>query len=155
MTICLDKLSVGRSYSKGWWHNLTCLSGQGTLGTRGFSHVRRESSVSAEGRHVLTETGNRARKVSGNQGKVRAIPFNIHNPPPPFPRFPHGRDFLRGALKVISEGDDYVSTFGLWNISNRYVVWNVIRLHPLTVGGCGVGWLSTRQGVRGWRRIAF
>ena len=45
-----------------------------TLGTRGFSHVRREFSVLAEGRsnagHYkdLTETGNRARKVSGTQG---------------------------------------------------------------------------------------
>ena len=63
----------------------------GTPGTRGFSRVRREFSVLAEGRHVfgrrpkpreklekafraghykdLTETtGNRARKVSGTQG---------------------------------------------------------------------------------------
>ena len=49
-----------------------------TLGTRGFSRVRRESSVLAEGRSHerrsaghhkdLTETGNRARKVSGTQG---------------------------------------------------------------------------------------
>ena len=64
-----------------------------TLGTRGFSCVRREFSVSTEGRHSfdrtpkpraakprekrafraghykdLTETGNRARKVSGTQG---------------------------------------------------------------------------------------
>ena len=59
-----------------------------TLGTRGFSRVRREFSVLAEGRHIfgrrpkpraakrrsaghhkdLTETGNRARKVSGTQG---------------------------------------------------------------------------------------
>ena len=53
------------------------------LGTRGFSRVRREFSVLAEGRHIfgrrpklpaashykdLTETGNRARKVSGTQG---------------------------------------------------------------------------------------
>ena len=37
-----------------------------TLGTRGFSRVRREFSV-------LTETGNRARKVSGTQGTVPAI----------------------------------------------------------------------------------
>ena len=60
---------------------------RGTLGTRGFSRVRREFSVLAKGRHVfgrrpkaraakfraghykdLTETGNRARKVSGTQG---------------------------------------------------------------------------------------
>ena len=52
------------------------------LGTRGFSRVRRELSVLAEGRHVfgrrpkpraakdLTETGNRARKVSGTQGML-------------------------------------------------------------------------------------
>ena len=44
-----------------------------TLGTRGFSRVRREFSVLAEGRHIhykdLTETGNRTRKVSGTQGK--------------------------------------------------------------------------------------
>ena len=33
-----------------------------TLGTRGFSRVRREFSV-------LAETANRARKVSGTQGK--------------------------------------------------------------------------------------
>ena len=54
-----------------------------TLGTRGFSRVRREFSVLAEGQHIfgvgrshgrrdheknLTETGNRARKVSGTQG---------------------------------------------------------------------------------------
>ena len=61
-----------------------------TLGTRGFSRVQREFSVLAEGRHIfgrrpnsraakprekrvghykdLTETGNRARKVSGTQG---------------------------------------------------------------------------------------
>ena len=54
-----------------------------TLGTRGISHVWREFSVLAEGRHMfccrpkpraaghykdLTETGNRARKVSGTQG---------------------------------------------------------------------------------------
>ena len=49
-----------------------------TLGTRGFSRVRREFSVLAEGWHILgrrpkrhykdlTETGNRARKVSGTQ----------------------------------------------------------------------------------------
>ena len=55
-----------------------------TLGTRGFSRVRQESSVLAEGRHIfscrlkpraghykdLTETGNHARKVSGTQGRV-------------------------------------------------------------------------------------
>ena len=52
-----------------------------TLGTRGFSRVRRKFSVLAEGRHLfgrrpkpraakdLTETGNRARKVSGTQGR--------------------------------------------------------------------------------------
>ena len=132
MTICLDKLSVGRSYSKGWWHNLTCLSGQGTLGTRGFSRVRRESSVSAEGPHVF---GHKLRAVKPRQKpktalekslatRVRSGLFHLISTttPPPFPRFPHGRDFLRGALKVISEGDDCVSTFGLWNISNRYVV---------------------------------
>ena len=50
-----------------------------TLGTRGFSRVRWEFLVLAEGRsrrktfrtgHYkdLTETGNRARKVSGTQG---------------------------------------------------------------------------------------
>ena len=54
-----------------------------TLGTRGFSRVRREFSVLAKGRHIfgcrpkpraaghykdLTETGNRARQVSGTQG---------------------------------------------------------------------------------------
>ena len=47
-----------------------------TLGTRGFSRVRREFSVLAEGRsragyyEDLTETGNRARKVSGTQGSM-------------------------------------------------------------------------------------
>ena len=53
-----------------------------TLGTRGFSRVRREFSVLVEGRHIFgrrpkprgslkdfTETRNRARKVSGTQGK--------------------------------------------------------------------------------------
>ena len=40
-----------------------------TLGTRGFSRVRGEFSVLAEGQH-MTETGNRARKVSGTQGNV-------------------------------------------------------------------------------------
>ena len=63
-----------------------------TLGTRGFSRVRREFSVLAEGRHIfgrrpkplektfrpghykdLTETGNRARKVSGTQGRCPTI----------------------------------------------------------------------------------
>ena len=68
-----------------------------TLGTRGFSRVRREFSVLAEGRHFfgrrpkpraakplektfraghykdLTETGNRARKVSGTQGRCPTI----------------------------------------------------------------------------------
>ena len=42
-----------------------------TLGTRGFSRVQREFSVLAEGAgHYkdLTETGNRARKVSGTRG---------------------------------------------------------------------------------------
>ena len=43
-----------------------------TLGTRGFSRVRREFSVFGRRRagHYkdLTETGNRARKVSGTQG---------------------------------------------------------------------------------------
>ena len=59
-----------------------------TLGTRGFSRLRRELSLLAEGRHIfyrrpkprekragyykdLTETGNRARKVSGTQGSDR------------------------------------------------------------------------------------
>ena len=57
-----------------------------TLGTRGFSGVGWEFSVLAEGRHIfglkpkppaakrhnkdLTETGNRARKVSGTQGSA-------------------------------------------------------------------------------------
>ena len=59
-----------------------------TLGTRGFSRVRREFSVLAEGRHIfgrrpkpraghdkdLTETGNRARKVSGAQGDFMSVP---------------------------------------------------------------------------------
>jgi len=57
-----------------------------TLGTRCFSRVRWKFSVLAEGRHIfgrrpkprafraghykdLTENGNRARKVSGTQGK--------------------------------------------------------------------------------------
>ena len=44
-----------------------------TLGTRDFSRVQREFSVLAEGRHIFgrrpnSETGNRARKVSGTQG---------------------------------------------------------------------------------------
>ena len=69
------------------WSEDSFRSFPGTLGTRGFSRVRREFSVLAEGRHVfgrrpkprekafraghyedLTETGNRARKVSGTQG---------------------------------------------------------------------------------------
>ena len=45
-----------------------------TLGTRGFSRVRREFSVFGRRRagHYkdLTETGNRARKVSGTQGTL-------------------------------------------------------------------------------------
>ena len=49
-----------------------------TLGTRGFSRVRRKFSVLAEGRsherrsHYkdYTETGNRTRKVSGTQGNL-------------------------------------------------------------------------------------
>ena len=42
-----------------------------TLGTRGFSRVRREFSLAvgrSHERRSLTETGNRARKVSGTQG---------------------------------------------------------------------------------------
>ena len=40
-----------------------------TLGTRGFSRVRREFSVLAAGHYKdLSETGNRARKVSSTQG---------------------------------------------------------------------------------------
>ena len=60
-----------------------------TLGTRGFSRVRREFSVLAEGRHIfsrrpkpraghdkdLTETGSRARKVSGAQGDFMSVPI--------------------------------------------------------------------------------
>ena len=67
-----------------------------TLGTRGFSRVRWEFSVLAEGGHIfgrrpkpraakpreklraghykdLTETGNRARKVSGTQGRLLTL----------------------------------------------------------------------------------
>ena len=52
-----------------------------TLGTRGFSRVRSEFSVLAEGRHIfgaghykdLTETGNRARKFSGTQGMLSSF----------------------------------------------------------------------------------
>ena len=40
-----------------------------TLGTRGFSRVRREFSVLGHYKD-LTETGNRARKVSGTQGRL-------------------------------------------------------------------------------------
>ena len=65
-----------------------------TLGTTGFSRLRREFSVLAEGRQVfgrrpkpraaklfaghhkdLTETGNRARKVSGTQGRKHENSF--------------------------------------------------------------------------------
>ena len=46
-----------------------------TLGTRGFSRVRREFSVLAEGRSHLAETGNRARKDSGTQGMRTAKPL--------------------------------------------------------------------------------
>ena len=55
--------------------NLICLV-TCTLGTRGYSRVRPEFSVLAEGRsragHYkdLTETGNRARKVSGTRGTL-------------------------------------------------------------------------------------
>ena len=78
-----------------------------TLGTRGFSRVRREFSVLAEGRHIfgrrpkpraakprekpafraghykdLTETGNRARKVAGIQGTLTCdkLRLRISNP---------------------------------------------------------------------------
>ena len=80
-----------------------------TLGTRGFSRVRREFSVLAEGRHIfgrrpkpraakprekpafraghykdLTETGNRARKVAGIQGTLTCdkLRLRISNPIP-------------------------------------------------------------------------
>ena len=44
-----------------------------TLGTRGFSRVRREFSVLAEGRHIFAYL---ARKVSGTQGRSRVrIPY--------------------------------------------------------------------------------
>ena len=40
-----------------------------TLGTRGFSRVRRKFSKAARDHYKdLTETGNRARKVCGTQG---------------------------------------------------------------------------------------
>ena len=39
-----------------------------TLGTRGFSRVRREFSVLAEGRQIFGRRPNCARKVSGTQG---------------------------------------------------------------------------------------
>ena len=43
-----------------------------TLGTRGFSRVRREFSKD------LAETGNRARKVSGTQGRrPEEVVFNL------------------------------------------------------------------------------
>ena len=58
-----------------------------TLSTRGFSRVRREFSVLAEDQHIfarssapsfraghykdLTETGNRARKVSGTHARIQ------------------------------------------------------------------------------------
>ena len=78
-----------------------------TLGTRGFSRVRREFSVLAEGRHIfgrrpkpraaklrekpafraghykdLTETGNRARKVAVIQGTLTCdkLRLRISNP---------------------------------------------------------------------------
>ena len=56
-----------------------------TLGARGFSRVRQDFSLLAEGRHIvgsifraghykdLTETENRARKVSGTQGMQRSV----------------------------------------------------------------------------------
>ena len=43
-----------------------------TLGTRGLSRVRREFSV------YLTETENRARKVSGTQGKTTGKQTHIN-----------------------------------------------------------------------------
>ena len=53
-----------------------------TRGNRGFYRVRRGFSVLAEGRHIfgrhykdLPETGNRARKVSGTQGRMTQTPF--------------------------------------------------------------------------------
>ena len=49
------------------------------LGTRGFSRVRRKFSVLAEGRsheRRSTETGNRARKVSGTQGTFLSKMFH-------------------------------------------------------------------------------
>ena len=60
-----------------WWsyeNNVSSgVARGGTLGTRGFSRARREFSVLAEGRHKdLTETGKRARKVSGTQGTAAA-----------------------------------------------------------------------------------
>ena len=49
------------------------------LGTRGFSRVRGKFSVLAEGRsheRRSTETGNRARKVSGTQGTFLSKMFH-------------------------------------------------------------------------------
>ena len=79
----------GGAGGMGWVCRLLSLLGCRTLGTRGFSRVQRECSVLAESRHIfgrrpnsraakprekphkdLTETGNRARKVSGTQGRV-------------------------------------------------------------------------------------
>ena len=39
-----------------------------TLGTKGFSRMQQEFSVSAESRHIFGRTGNRARNVCGTQG---------------------------------------------------------------------------------------
>ena len=66
--------------------NCNCCWPRNTLGTRGFSRARRECSVLAEGRHKdLTETGKRARKVSGTQGspekKLRKIISSLKKSP--------------------------------------------------------------------------
>ena len=53
-----------------------------TLGTRGFSRVRQEFSVLAEGRHIFAYL---ARKVSGTQGRSRV-------------RIPYKPDFFSGFL---------------------------------------------------------
>ena len=86
---------------------------------------------------------------------VAQFNMSFRSGPPSFPPPPrHSRDFLRGALKVISEGGggDCVSTFDLWKISEGYVVWNVIRLHPLTLWGrARESAPRTRLGRRGGR----
>jgi len=83
-SLCLTKFNLIRKLRYGDKKPICFFLGRrawpSTLSTTGFSRVRREFSVLTEGRHIFgrTETGNRARKVSGTQGIGRVVSTQIY-----------------------------------------------------------------------------